>query len=1218
MAQARQIVTESAKGMSNALNNALDSRQISRGTNTLITSLGTLSRSSQTAGQAFKQIGVDLGSLQRITGVTGTQFQQLQSKMLQTSAAKVQERALRDIATAASLTEKEVRSLGTQFGMTQAQIKSVTAGMKETTGSVTMLGTAARTALAYFSVFQVVEFGRAVLDTGIKVDSLQRSFVAISGSTENMIGEFEFLRATAGRTGQNMYALADSYRQLTATTQGTVLEGQKTRDMFSSMSEAAAVLGLSTDKVELSLKAFAQMASKGTVQMEELKGQLGDSLPGALKIAASAMGVTQKALIKMIEKGEVLASDLLPKMSAELHKMYGEAAATASLDSGVAAVNRLSQAWTDLKANLYNNKAAVASINAIGTAIEYWAGAIEDVTDKTSSMAGISEQLKEESRLLSHNKDLLEDYKNGFASSPATIAHYTEKVRQGEAAVADLEKKLVAVKQASDNTFQANIKNAEKITDTFSVLENMAGDSYKAIEEAENQRAQDFWKNEDEMQRKAEQSAEEHKRIAEALSDDRSRLAEELTDILAKEGMTQTEQAKYELDKQYKANLAIAGNDIALAQKVTAAYLIELKKRTTADNSWTAFAQKQHIAAAEKIKDGWQVAAEGRAEADDIANKRIAEGTKETTNVMVDEWSNALGSIQSSIADMIYEFDFSMGSILDIFKRMLAEMAAAIIMSGIKDLLLGQFDIGNLLGGLGGLFSGGKGKSGGGVAGAGLFGDWGKVGGGLALAGGAYGLYSGAKSLSKGNIGSGALGLGLGGAAMYKGAVTLGMIESGTAAGVAKGFASKLGMTGFEKAVEIGTTKSLVSTASTRASMYAAQQSLIGSGGTTAATASTAGSATQSSFLMPSLSSAAPAAAIAVTAFAFGKVISEMLKGSGPSASSEIDVAGITPAHLGDFTKGIKELNGTILESIPGVNKYDKAAYDANTQTLTLYKGLTAVALGFDEARSAGHQWTETTTKEIQDLSEKAKAEASYFSGYWDESFGRVREGANVAGTAAGDAAKKLEEQYISTLRVASATEVFSDNADGMTVTIETLANRQSDLNSKYNKAISQTDSMENSISGLVPTTAEASDQVSMFGDSVIGLGGVAGAAANKMAEAGATINSALDLAYRFSTWSMPGSESMENHATGGIFTQPAIIGAHQFGERGIEGLIPLPDGPDTMTKIIDRLDRIEARQSQTIIVNIAGHEVKRTITPMIDSVVAARQSSGVTGRAYI
>jgi hypothetical protein len=54
------------------------------------------------------------------------------------------------------------------------------------------------------------------------------------------------------------------------------------------------------------------------------------------------------------------------------------------------------------------------------------------------------------------------------------------------------------------------------------------------------------------------------------------------------------------------------------------------------------------------------------------------------------------------------------------------------------------------------------------------------------------------------------------------------------------------------------------------------------------------------------------------------------------------------------------------------------------------------------------------------------------------------------------------------------------------------------------------------------------------------------------------------------------------------------------------------------MTKIIDRLDRIESRQSQTIIVNIAGQEVKRTINPMIDAVVAARQSSGVTGRAYI
>jgi len=42
------------------------------------------------------------------------------------------------------------------------------------------------------------------------------------------------------------------------------------------------------------------MASKGVVSMEELRGQLGEALPGALQAAASGMGVTTVDLIKLV------------------------------------------------------------------------------------------------------------------------------------------------------------------------------------------------------------------------------------------------------------------------------------------------------------------------------------------------------------------------------------------------------------------------------------------------------------------------------------------------------------------------------------------------------------------------------------------------------------------------------------------------------------------------------------------------------------------------------------------------------------------------------------------------------------------------------------------------------------------------------------------------------------------------------------------------------
>tara|TARA_R110001632_G_scaffold9807_7_gene37218 strand:+ start:5 stop:2767 length:2763 start_codon:yes stop_codon:yes gene_type:complete len=63
--------------------------------------------------------------------------------------------------------------------------------------------------------------------------------------------------------------------------------------------------------------------SKGTVSAEELRQQLGDSLPGSVEIMARALKVSTKQLADMIKQGKVLASDALPKFARELEKTYG-------------------------------------------------------------------------------------------------------------------------------------------------------------------------------------------------------------------------------------------------------------------------------------------------------------------------------------------------------------------------------------------------------------------------------------------------------------------------------------------------------------------------------------------------------------------------------------------------------------------------------------------------------------------------------------------------------------------------------------------------------------------------------------------------------------------------------------------------------------------------------------------------------------------------------
>jgi tape measure domain-containing protein len=102
---------------------------------------------------------------------------------------------------------------------------------------------------------------------------------------------------------------------------------------------------LSNDDLKGSLNALSQMISKGTVSAEELRGQLGERLPGAFNLAAKAMGVTTAELGKMLENGEIMAGDLLPKLALELNKTFGDKI-TGNVDSLQASTNRLSNTFT--------------------------------------------------------------------------------------------------------------------------------------------------------------------------------------------------------------------------------------------------------------------------------------------------------------------------------------------------------------------------------------------------------------------------------------------------------------------------------------------------------------------------------------------------------------------------------------------------------------------------------------------------------------------------------------------------------------------------------------------------------------------------------------------------------------------------------------------------------------------------------------------------------
>src|SRR5690606_5836527 len=110
------------------------------------------------------------------------------------------------------------------------------------------------------------------------------------------------------------------------------------------VANAAGKLKLSNEQVQGTFLALSQMMSKGKVQAEELRGQLGERLPGAFALAAKAMGVTEAELNKMLEKGQVISEDFLPKFAKQLDISFGNDK-TEKIVSMQASVNRLNTAF---------------------------------------------------------------------------------------------------------------------------------------------------------------------------------------------------------------------------------------------------------------------------------------------------------------------------------------------------------------------------------------------------------------------------------------------------------------------------------------------------------------------------------------------------------------------------------------------------------------------------------------------------------------------------------------------------------------------------------------------------------------------------------------------------------------------------------------------------------------------------------------------------------
>lgn len=426
----------------------------------------------------------------------------------------------------------------------EAELKGLNTTTSKSTTAASLLVGAFRQFAAVYGAF---EAGSQFVTANVQLETLRRSLALVSGSTEEASRQIALLRDTANKAGISVSEISPSFVKFQAALNGASVPLETIESLFKAVVNASGQLGLSSQKTGLILDALGQIANKGTVSMEELRQQLGDSLPGALDISAKGLGITTSELVKLVENGKLLSADYLPALALALTKTFGDG--SKEISGFGAEIARLKNAFTQLAQDLGDSGAgkglilalkgvgvAVGTIGlglstafgSVGVAVEQLVTSIKALINR--DLNGLGAKLEEIAKKeFERQTKVAESFKNLISSSDSaekSVSGVNSAVAQGakaaETAAGKTDALGTAVKSAGDSAnlagskwVQLNIqyeKNAELAANQVKVSENLA--AAKKIEGEARREIANISENENE---KAKAAAETKREEAKAL-----------------------------------------------------------------------------------------------------------------------------------------------------------------------------------------------------------------------------------------------------------------------------------------------------------------------------------------------------------------------------------------------------------------------------------------------------------------------------------------------------------------------------------------------------------------------------------------------------------------------------------------------------------------------------------------------------------------------------
>jgi tape measure domain-containing protein len=167
-------------------------------------------------------------------------------------------------------------------------------------------------------------WGKKLIDVAGELELLRIRLNAVEGSAKAGDKQFKALFTRFKDVPFQLDAITDGFVRLRAA-------GISTKDAnrtIDNLVDAIAVFGGSTAELQRATIGFQQVAGKGVLSMEELRQQIGESIPSAMAIMSRAAGITIGEFVERVKNGTISAAEAFRLFNEEAERQFGGFAKT--------------------------------------------------------------------------------------------------------------------------------------------------------------------------------------------------------------------------------------------------------------------------------------------------------------------------------------------------------------------------------------------------------------------------------------------------------------------------------------------------------------------------------------------------------------------------------------------------------------------------------------------------------------------------------------------------------------------------------------------------------------------------------------------------------------------------------------------------------------------------------------------------------------------------